>query len=223
MAAVVETVQKLGGHEDFLLSHILCRLAPRAVVLRLETVAVGPGVEDHALLRVKLLEDRLQFVVEAALVAVAPEDDAGMVDVAGDHLLDELRAGDGLVCPVPARQLALHVETQRVAGIEELRVGGVVAEAHGVHVHRLDELHVLDVLCLRQCAATLRAEGVAVHTLHDDLLPVDEDTVAQVAFKAVAVLDGAEAEALSLRVEGLALRVFKGEYGGVEIGLLGVP
>ena len=79
-------------------------------MLGLKAVAVGPRVEHDALLRVELREDRLQLVVEAALVAVAPEDDAGVVDVARHHLLSYLRANDGLVGIVPARLLALHIK-----------------------------------------------------------------------------------------------------------------
>ena len=59
MASVVKTVQELGGHENFLLPHIFSRLAPRAVMLGLETIAVGPGIEHHPLLRVGLCKEGL--------------------------------------------------------------------------------------------------------------------------------------------------------------------
>ena len=52
VSTVVQSVQELGGHENFLLTHILRRFAPRTIVLGLKAVAVGPRVEHHALLRV---------------------------------------------------------------------------------------------------------------------------------------------------------------------------
>ena len=223
MSAVVETMQELGGHEDFLLAHELCRFAPRTVMLRFEAVTIGPGIEHHALLRVELGKDRLQLVVETALVAVAPKDDRGMIDVAGNHFFDDLRTDDGLMGPVPARLFALYIEAQRVAGIQELWVGRIVREAHGVHVHRLDEPDILYILGLRQRAARLRAEGMAVDALHDYLLPVDEDTILGVAGIAMAILNGAETEALTLYVEGLALAVFQREDGSIEVRRLGSP
>ena len=218
MTAVVKTVQELRRHEDFLLPHIFGRLAPRAVMLGFETVAVGPGIEHHALLRVELPEIGLQFVVEAALVAVAPENNRRMVHVACYHLLHKLCTVNGLMRPVPAGQFAFHIEAQRVAGIQEFGVGGIVAQADGIHVHRLDEQHVLDILCLRERAACLRTERMAVGSLEDHLLSVDEDTVVitslnvrirqVLALERMAVLDGAEAKLLALHMEHLPILVF---------------
>ena len=79
-------------------------------MLRLKAVAVGPGVEHHALLGVKSGEDGLQLVVETAFVAVAPKDHGGVVDVAGHHLLHQLGANHRLVSPVPAAQLIDDIE-----------------------------------------------------------------------------------------------------------------
>ena len=157
-------------------------------MLCLEAVAVGPGVEHHALLRVELAKDGFQFVVEAALIAVAPEDDAGMVDIARHHLLHNLTSDDSVVCPVPARLFALHVETQRVAGIQELRVCRVVAQSHSIHVHALDQQHILDILLLRQGATRFRTERVAVGALHDDLLPINKQTILLAAVDVIACL-----------------------------------
>ena len=146
-------------------------------MLGLETVAIGPGIEHHALLRVKFMEERFQLVVEAALVAVAPEDDRRMVHISRHHLLHEFLSVDGLVGPVPAGQFAFHVESQRVAGIQEFGVGRIVAQTYGIHVHRLDEQHVLDVLLLGERAARFRTERMAVSTLEDYFLSVDENAI----------------------------------------------
>ena len=112
-----------------------------------------------------------------------------------------------------------------------------MAEANGVHVHRLDEFHVLNVLRLGECATGLGAERVSVDTLDDDFLPVDEESVFFAAINmsgifdvlqscilvAVTVFDGAEAKTLALDVQRAALRVFQRKHGGVEIRCLSVP
>ena len=54
-------------------------------MLCLEAVTVGPGIEHDALLGVELRKHRLQFIVETALVAVAPEDNRRMVHVSCHH------------------------------------------------------------------------------------------------------------------------------------------
>ena len=146
VSAIVEAVQELCWHEDFLLAHKLSRLAPRTVVLRLEAVAVGPGIEHYALLRVILRKHLFQLVVEAALIAVAPEDYRWVIHVSCHHLLHYLRADNRFMCPMPSWLFTLHIESERVAGVEELRVCGVMRQAHSIHVHRLDKLHVLNVL-----------------------------------------------------------------------------
>ena len=81
-------------------------------MLRLKAVAVSPRVEHHALLGVELCEEGFQLVVEATLVAVAPEDYRRMVHIARYHLLHEFCPVDGLVGPVPARQFTFHIEAK---------------------------------------------------------------------------------------------------------------
>ena len=65
MTTVVKAVQELCRHEDFFLAHILCRLAPRAIVLGFEAIAISPRIEYHTLLRVELREYRLQFIIKS--------------------------------------------------------------------------------------------------------------------------------------------------------------
>ena len=233
MTAVVKTMQELRWHEDFLLPHIFGRLAPRAVMLGLETVAVGPGIEHHALLRVELPEIGFQFVVETALIAVTPENNRRVVHVARHHLLHKLCPVDGLMRPVPAGQFTFHIEAQRVAGIQKFGVGRIVAQANGIHVHRLDEQHILDILCLGERAARFRTERMAVGSLEDYLLPVDEDTVViaslnvgvgqVLALERMAVFDGAEAELLMLHMKHLPIPVFQREHGGIAVRRFGRP
>ena len=158
MTTIIESVQELGRHEDLFLTHILCCLAPRTIVLCLETITISPRIEHHALLDIELRKYGFQLVVEATLVAVAPENDRRVIHVARHHLFHNLRAHNRLMCPMPARLFALYIKAQRVAGIQKLRIGRIVRQSHRIHIHRLDEQHVLDVLLLRQRASALRTE-----------------------------------------------------------------
>ena len=81
-------------------------------MLGLETISISPRIEHHTFLWVVFGEELFQFVVEATFVAIAPENNAGVVDVAQHHFLHNLRTRDGLVSPMPARLFALYVETQ---------------------------------------------------------------------------------------------------------------
>ena len=102
MSTVIQTMQELGRHEDFLLSHIFLGLAIRAVMLGFKAVAVSPRIENHAFLLVPESEVWLQFIIETTLVTVTPEDDARMVLITGNHLLHQLLAHDGRMRPVPS-------------------------------------------------------------------------------------------------------------------------
>ena len=119
-------MEKLRRHEDFGLAHVLLGLAIRAVVLGFEAVAVGPGVQDDAVLNIIFMEERLQLVVEASLITVRPEQYRRVIDIAGDHFLNELEAHDSLVSPVPATQLTVDIESEGVAGIEKFGVGRIM-------------------------------------------------------------------------------------------------
>ena len=109
VSAVIQTMQELGRHEDFLLSHIFLGLAIRTVVLGFKAVAVSPRIEYHALLLIPESKIWLQFIIETTLVTVAPEDDARMVLITGNHLLHELLAHDGRMCPMPATQFTFYI------------------------------------------------------------------------------------------------------------------
>ena len=127
------------------------------------------------------------------------------------------------MCPVPTWLFALYIKTQRVAGIQELWVGRIVTQTDGIHIHRLDEQHVLYVLLLRQRATRLWAERVTIGTLEDDFLAIDEHTVFLVAIIGVAVFDGAETKLLALYMQRLALSVFQRKDSRIEVRLLSIP
>lgn len=52
-----------------------------------------------------------------------------------------------------------------------------MAQTYGIHVHRLDEPDVLDVLLLGERAARFRTERMAVSPLEDYFLSVDENAI----------------------------------------------
>ena len=124
---------------------------------------------------------------------------------------------------MPAWLFALHIKAQRVAGIQEFRVSRIVRKSNGIHVHRLDEQHILDVLCLRQRTATLRAERMTIHTLHDDLPTIYKHTVLLIAVVLVTIFDSAEAKLLALYVEGLTLCVFQSKDCCIQVRLFSIP
>ena len=103
-----------------------------------------------------------------------------------------------------------------------------MAQADGIHVHRLDEQHVLDVLRLRERAARFRTERMTVGSLEDHLLSVDEDAIVVtslhmgigqvLALERMAVFDGAEAELLALHMENFPILVFQREHSGIAVG-----
>ena len=223
MTSVIETVQKLGRHEDFLLTHILGRLTPRTIVLGFETITISPGIKHHTLLRVELREYRLQFIIKSTFVTVAPEDDAGMIDVSRHHLFYDLRTHNRLMSPMPAWLFTFHIETQRVAGIQKLRISRVVAQTNSIHIHALNQQHILDILLLRQRTTTLRTEGVTINALEDDLLPIDKHAVLLVAIIGMTILYRTETKLLTLDVERTILCVFQRKDCRIEIRLFSIP
>ena len=217
MSAVIQTMQELGRHEDFLLSHILLGLAIRAVMLGFKAVAVSPRIEYHAFLLIPESEVWLKSVVETTLVTVAPKDDARMILITGNHLLHQLLAHDGRMCPVPSAQLTFDIETERIASLQELRIGRIMTQSHGIHVHALDEFHILYILRLAQRSTGLRTEAVTVHAFEDNFLTIDINAIAGTVF------DGAEAELLTFSVERLACCILECEDGSIEMRSLGSP
>ena len=199
VAAVVEAVQHLRGHDELRPVEVLAGAAVVGAVVGGVDLAglVLPGVDDRALLRVVEGVVARELVVEAALVAVVPEDHRGVVDVADDELAHELAADLGVVAVLPAGQLVEDVEALLVARLQEVPVGRVVGHAHGVHVHVLDELHVHLAHRAAGGAARVGPEAVAVDALEAHLDAVDVEAVAG------AQLHRAEAEALGGRVDGL--------------------
>ena len=112
-----------------------------------------------------------------------------------------------------------------------------MTEADSIHVHRLDEQHVLDVLLFRQCPTGLWTERMTVYALEDNLLSVDEHAILlttidvsasfMVCFAAqrirMSVFDSAETKLLTFHMEWMALNVFQRKDSSIEIRLLCIP
>ena len=96
-------------------------------------------------------------------------------------------------------------------------------QAHRIHIHRLDEQHVLDVLRLRQRTTCLRTERMTIDALHDNLLAIDEHTILLVASIRVAIFNGAEAKLLALRVQRFPRCILQRKHRRIQVGLLSIP
>ena len=64
---------------------------------------------------------------------------------------------------------------------------------------------------------------MTVHTLHDNLLPIDKHTIFLIASIRVAIFNSAEAKLLALHMEGTTLSVFQRKDSGIKVGLLSIP
>ena len=169
----------------------------------------------------------LEVVAVSALVAHAPEDDGRMILL---HLhVADVALHDGLAevgvlcqaCAVVAHAVALEVglgadiDAVLVAKVVEIRVAGIVAGTHGIDVQFL---HDADILQHPLAADDIAAVGVhlmAVGTLDEDGLAVEQD---------LCILDFyvAEAHALAYALD-YALGIGQGDAEGVEVGGLGCP
>ena len=92
-----------------------------------------------------------------------------------------------------------------------------MGETHRIHVHRLDELYILDTLRRTESPSALRTERMAVHSLDDNLRSVDVNAIR------LTVFDCPEAELLMLTVEHLAVLVEQFEHSLISVWSLGSP
>ena len=92
-----------------------------------------------------------------------------------------------------------------------------MTQSHGIHVHALNEFHILDILCLAQSSTGLRTEAVTVHAFEDDFLTIDINAIAGTVF------DGTETELLTFSVERLSCCILECEDGGIEMRCLSSP
>ena len=93
---------------------------------RLDAAEVVPGVKHGAALRVVACEVIVQRGIPAALVAVVPEEDGRMVYIAQDEFAHELCAYLRVVGVLPSGQFVQDEKAERVGGIKEMRIRGVV-------------------------------------------------------------------------------------------------
>ena len=169
----------------------------------------------------------LEIGTVAGLVAKAPDDDAGMVEVAADHTLHPYHMGGCKVVALCKRLLAVahsvrldvglvdDIQAVAVAELVPEGVVGVVAGTYSVDIQLLHHAHVAQHLLSRHAVRPVRAHLVTVHALDEYGPAVDQQ---------LRVLDfhAAETHVQAGGFHGLA----PGERAhaeGVEIGLLGAP
>ena len=216
--AVVEPVERFRGEHQgaFRRCQLGGELVVGGVVLGVDPAVGAAGEEHGAALRVERLDALGNHGVAASLVAVRPQDHGWVVDVSGHQLKGLLEAELGVVCVVPAGQLVDDVETEAIAGLEEVRIRRVMSGAHGVEVHRPDEPHV--ALADRRCGGPARAgpERVSADALELHPSAVDEEAGPG------AELDRPKSEALLDPVEGPVAGP-EGGAEGVQVRRLGAP
>ena len=161
----------------------------------------------------------------AALVAQAPENDAGVVLVALGHTDGTVQKGIG---PVGCRsqratqsvRLAVgfvhDVHAHGVAQLIPAWTVGIVAEAHGIDVGGFHQLQVFLHQLFSHHAGTVGVVLVAVDTANLDGLSVDEQLASLNA-------DGAETNLLADLFDSLAMGVLQLQAEGIEIRVFGVP
>jgi len=117
-----------------------------------------------------------------ALVEDAPDDDAGVIDRRGHHLVNalELRGDKGGVGEVlhlglPRRRLLPDENAELVAEVEKARVLRVMAAAHEIAVQCLDELDVGQHDIQRDRLPEFGVRLVAVDAAQADRLVVQQD------------------------------------------------
>ena len=217
MAAVIQAVEELRRHEDLLAPLLAVGIVGGiGIVPGVQAVEVGPGMDHVALLGIIFGEILVDGGVPATLVAVAPEEDARVVDIACDHLRQQPGGHLVAVGILPAGQLVEVKQPQRVAGLQEMGVRGIV-RAHGVHVHRLDQAGILQACLPAEGAAGAGVEAVAVGALDEEFDAVEVDAVL------AAQLHGAETDALLGLVEELAVPREQAQAQPVAVRMLRVP
>ena len=191
---------------------------------------VGPGAVALIVGEARLVEGLdgilhgLEVVAAAALVAVGPEQDAGLVAQPQHLALVALHHG-GLELLVAAERrvavalyvgLGQHVDAELVAEVVEVGVVGIVARADGIDIEALHHQQVLLRLLVGHGASALGAEVVAVHAVEDDALAVDQQgAVGTHRHLTQAHLAAAHVKHL--------VAVLQSDDEGVELRLLGVP
>ena len=121
------------------------------------------------------------IVVHALVDAHAPQDDAGVIAVLQEHLLQHLAGG---VLPVvvpdvlPARQFSEHQQPPPVALVQKIRTFGVVAGAHGGAVQFfLQNAGILPLQAFRGGIADVRKALVPVQAPQKGLFAVKVEAV----------------------------------------------
>ena len=160
------------------------------------------------------------IVVHALVDAHTPQDDAGVIAVLQEHLLQHLAGG---VLPVvvpdvlPARQFSEHQQTPPVALVQKILALGVVAGAHGGAMQLLlQNAGILPLQAFRCGVTDVRVALVSVQTPQKGLFAVEVETIRP-------ELCGAEAKRHLFAVDGLPRCVQKLCHGMMQHRVLCIP
>src|SRR5436190_23319205 len=110
-ATVVESVQKLGGHEDVGTRAQPDRAVVVLVVIGVDAAVNRPRMQYRPPLRIPTIELAVVLAIPATFIAVVPEENAGVIHIAPHDLSDEPRTRGRVVEALPAGQFIEHVET----------------------------------------------------------------------------------------------------------------
>ena len=217
LATVVTAMQELRRHKDMLtvMQTISTRLIGR-IVVGIQALEVAPGVYHLALLDIEFGKAVVNRTIPTALVTVAPNIDRGIIHIAGDKLLHDTGSRLVIVAGLPARQLVEIQQTDRVAHLEEVTIRGVVT-THGVHIHRFDELRILQAHSRAQGARRLGMEAVAIRTLHDQARTIQINTVVGAEFDRAKTNLIRHAMSLLAQRKGRLVEVRR--FGGPQLGI----
>ena len=113
---------------------------------------------------------------------------------------------------------AHHIKAVAVAEFVPVRVVGIVAGAHRIHVHLLHNQHVLLHPPARNTVTVVGVKFVAVDALDENGLAVHPN-LSQIGF----LLNFAEADTLSNRLKNSVFIVENGDFERIEIRFFGRP
>ncbi len=153
------------------------------------------GVQHLAVLGIVERELAVQVAVPAAFVSVIPKQNAGMVHITGHHFPHQQAAHGSIVSVLPAAKLVENIKAELVAGFEKCHVGRIVGHPHGVHIHGFDEADIVVIILDVERTAGFGTETVPRHSLQENALPIEEDSLPLADFKraeAKTLIDGVQ-------------------------------
>ena len=184
--------------------------------MRIEFVEVGPRVNHMAFLRIVKVEKRIEFLIPPAFVSVAPNDDGRVIDVPRQHFGQQTRPDLSIVGILPTGQLIYKKYAQRIAHIEKMIVGRIMT-TYGVHVHLLDEFHIIDAYLLVGRTTSVGPERMTVDSFENNFHAIDIKAVFRTE------IHGTESDTLVITVQYRTIIPAQTYRKHIKIGIFGIP